>query len=285
MDIPKIIWFCWHQGWDEAPELIKVCYESWVAHNGDYQVLFVDKDNLDKYVRIDESILSNPNIQYPALSDIIRINLLKTHGGIWADATCYCMQPVDSYLHEYLPSGFFAYKHWRSDRHLASWFLMAERNNYLINRWCDAVNNYWTSNPQLKLCGKQDRVRRKFIGTVKAIASLNTQFWFSYPVRKTLEIYPYFYFHFMFTMIYNRDPEVRKIWDATPSISNLPGDVFRSHGYNNPISEELKEEIDQHRIPLYKLNRHVNIDEGDEASAMNYILGIHHNKIKNMLRI
>jgi mannosyltransferase OCH1-like enzyme len=32
-DIPKIIWFMWLQGFDNAPILVKKCYDLWVKYN------------------------------------------------------------------------------------------------------------------------------------------------------------------------------------------------------------------------------------------------------------
>ena len=33
-----------------------------------------------------------------AQSDVVRLNVLANHGGVWADATVACMQPLDLWL-------------------------------------------------------------------------------------------------------------------------------------------------------------------------------------------
>jgi hypothetical protein len=55
------------------------------------------------------------------------MELLRRHGGVWADATCYCLQPLAEWLPSKLaPAGFFAFDRPAPDRMLASWFLAAQ---------------------------------------------------------------------------------------------------------------------------------------------------------------
>jgi mannosyltransferase OCH1-like enzyme len=37
-----------------------------------------------------------PNMTIQAKSDMIRLHVLSTHGGVWADSTMLCLQPLDS---------------------------------------------------------------------------------------------------------------------------------------------------------------------------------------------
>jgi mannosyltransferase OCH1-like enzyme len=40
---------------------------------------------------------------------LARLCLLRTHGGVWVDATVFCRRPLDEWLPEHAASGFFAF--------------------------------------------------------------------------------------------------------------------------------------------------------------------------------
>src|SRR5262249_37436294 len=122
--IPKIIWMMWLQGFAKAPCLVQRCAVSWSTHNPDWKINHLDGDNLQEYVNVDEFVGRNrKTISIQALSNVIRINLLKQYGGLWVDATCFCCKPLDEWLGEYTASGFFAFPDPARDRLLSSWFL------------------------------------------------------------------------------------------------------------------------------------------------------------------
>jgi hypothetical protein len=81
-------------------------------------------------------------------SDIIRLSLLKNHGGVWADATMLCMQPLDSWVDEAVnASGMWMYhgSGAEMDRQNApaSWFIIAKKDSLIINKWKEACDEYW----------------------------------------------------------------------------------------------------------------------------------------------
>ena len=51
---------------------------------------------------IDYIYVQNKIISPQAKSDIIRLSLLKNYGGIWADSTLLCMQPLSFWFYEAL---------------------------------------------------------------------------------------------------------------------------------------------------------------------------------------
>lgn len=77
-------------------------------------------------------------------SDLVRLDLLARHGGVWGDATCYCAVPLDSWLPAATSSGFFAFRCGpRGDRHIASWFLAASPSNAIILSMYEMMLPYW----------------------------------------------------------------------------------------------------------------------------------------------
>lgn len=144
----KTIWLLWLQGWDNAPWLIKQVAESWEINNPDWKIEYVTLDNLSKYVQdIDYLYDQTKEIEPQHKSDIIRLSLLKNHGGVWADATMLCMQPLSSWVEEAVkPAGLWMYhgsgggmpKHGP-----AIWFIISEKDSLMINRWKSATDEYW----------------------------------------------------------------------------------------------------------------------------------------------
>lgn len=109
----KIIWQLWFQGENEAPEAIKVCFESVKKHMGkEYKVIILNEDNIKNYVdlpsfvyerALDKDFSSKP---ITIFSDLLRVVLLSTYGGVWMDASLYLSAPLDEKI---LNCEFFAY--------------------------------------------------------------------------------------------------------------------------------------------------------------------------------
>ena len=146
------IFILWLQGWENSKWLNKQVAESWKINNPEWKVHLIDLVNLKDYVTdIDYIYDQNKHISPQAKSDIIRLSLLKNHGGIWADATMLCMQPLDHWVYEAVESsGFWMYHgtggNMSKEVGPASWFIVSEKNNYLVNKWKEQCDEYWNIN-------------------------------------------------------------------------------------------------------------------------------------------
>lgn len=85
----KIIWQYWGQGiHSELPELTQVCFSSVDKNKGEYLVIRVDDNSLSDYVDLPDFVWQKKEDFGASLfSDIVRLCLLYTYGGIWIDAT------------------------------------------------------------------------------------------------------------------------------------------------------------------------------------------------------
>ena len=120
----KIIYIVWFQGFENAPDIIKKCVDSWKYYNPNYIINLIDNNNINNYIHLEDYIdMSKKDINYTALSDIIRIILLSKYGGLWVDATTFCNKPLDEWLHDYIKNGFFAFDKPSSDKLISSWFI------------------------------------------------------------------------------------------------------------------------------------------------------------------
>lgn len=151
--VPKKIWMFWLQGWGQATELSKLCLESWTKLNPTWEIIPITRDNISDYLDLDEItdyFYSKKPISCTV--DILNLNLLKKYGGIWIDSTVLCLKPLDLWLSDSMDTGFFAFKFdpippldeaSGKTRLLGTWFIAANKDNYLIEQWCEHYNQYW----------------------------------------------------------------------------------------------------------------------------------------------
>lgn len=97
-DDQDVIWVCWLQGMEQAPELVQTCFSRLCAVEK-HRVI----DNMLQYADIPSSVLTKwkaGSIPNPNFSDILRTVLLYQHGGLWIDATMLLAKPVPQYIWE-----------------------------------------------------------------------------------------------------------------------------------------------------------------------------------------
>ena len=176
--LPKILWLYWHQGEDQAPKLVAQCLQTWRDLNPNWDVRVLDGATVREHVCVDD-LPSNISLQ--ALSDVIRLRLLRRYGGVWVDATAYCVRPLNDWLPPLMTSGFFAFTLPASDRLIGSWFLAACEDSPLIESWESAASRYW-------------HVRRRTDA--------------------------YYWVHYLFEFVTFQNPIADCIWSATPSVDS-----------------------------------------------------------------
>ncbi|WP_349370902.1 capsular polysaccharide synthesis protein [Salinarimonas sp.] len=169
----KTVWLLWLQGWDTAPWLVRQVAESWKINNPGWNIEFLSEGNLGRYVNdIDYIHSDDKDISPQAKSDIIRLSLLKNHGGVWADATLLCMQPLEPWVEEAAkPAGLWMYHGsgggMRPTQGPASWFIVSHKNGLMIEKWKTACDSYWRSNDSVKNYFWLDALFRKLFESDK----------------------------------------------------------------------------------------------------------------------
>lgn len=230
----KSIFILWFQGFDNAPDLVHRCVSSWKYYNPDWNINLLDNSNLSKYIQIYDHISDISNINNTALSDVVRVLLLKKYGGLWVDATTFCNKPLNDWLTEYIHEGFFAFEKPAPDRLLASWFLYADKDNYIIDKWLIEVINY-------------------------------------YKIYDTPQTYCWL--HYLFGDLYSSDTTFKEIWDKVPKLSaNGQGPHYiLEHGFFNDITNDIKTTIDSKITPLYKCIYKMTFPEYNESKILYYL--------------
>jgi len=269
--LPRTIWILWLQGFAAAPPLVQKCLESWKRHHPAWNVVELDYASLGTSLNLPAIIdVGRPDLTPQALSDIVRINLLAKHGGVWVDATCFCCRPLDTWIDDCMGAGFFAFEKPGPDRLLSSWFLASEPGCHLTLKYRDAVNAYWADHrfaaPPSKPAARAPRapgdiveqtgVRAKAARHLRRLLSRNvflTRLWFSPLVSKGLGLCPYFWFHYLLAEVTRKDRLSRSIWDGRHRYSAHIPHRLQVAGLFEPVSDTLKSVIDRQEDPLYKL--------------------------------
>lgn len=152
----NIIWMCWWQGIDNAPLIIRKCYESVLKHTKGYRVILITNENYKDYVTFPNWLLEKYNKGYLSkthLSDVLRFELLAKYGGIWLDSTFFCSSDsiVDlfklpfwsikrpDYLHCSIASGYFANYS----------FGCSSENKWIFRLIADLILFYWKKNDMI----------------------------------------------------------------------------------------------------------------------------------------
>ena len=237
MIVRKILWTLWLQGWENAPPLVKTCLDSWRVHHPTWTIVELSLDNLAIWLELDELLPDGKWRKLPpaALSDIIRTELLATYGGVWVDSTLYCTRPLDEWLPNNMPNGFFAFASPGPDRMLASWFLATTPDHYLIQEWRRRVRAYWFT--------------REEAGA-------------------------YFWLHYLFGDAYGEDSEFRRLWDAVPKITADGAHFFYpcEERLEAPVKVKDLFAIERCTSPVFKLSHKISSEPAPPGSVMAYLL-------------
>lgn len=97
----KIIWQYWAQGFDgELPQVVRCCLDSVDRFKGDYEVVRLSDETIPQYVDIPEYIWAKRGhgFSITAFSNILRLALLDTYGGVWLDTTVLLTREIPDYL-------------------------------------------------------------------------------------------------------------------------------------------------------------------------------------------
>ena len=144
------IWTIWLQGMDQAPEVVKKCYESMKRNMPDKEIVVITDDNFKDYVQFPDYIMEKYEkgiISKVHFSDLLRIELLSKYGGTWLDGTVYCSGPIEQ---EYmLDSDLFLFQNLKpgADGHcslVSSWLMTASSNNKIILLTRALLHRYWS---------------------------------------------------------------------------------------------------------------------------------------------
>jgi hypothetical protein len=154
-EVSNKVWFNWFQGLENAPEIVKVCYASVQKNLPDKEIVLLTDENISDFVEFPEFILEKRKrglISNAHFSDLLRLELLITHGGTWIDSTV--LLTSDKLPSAFFESDLFFFQKLKpgKDGHalrMSSWFINAKKGNATLKRVQECLYKYWAKNDKL----------------------------------------------------------------------------------------------------------------------------------------
>ena len=228
--LPRTVWMYWHD-WAEAPEIAHQSVLSWRLRNPGWTVRTLDRDSVRALIAPDVLHKINTlDIRVQHRSDLIRMELLGRHGGVWADATSFCSWPLDDWLPGYMQEGFFAFSRGSAtpERPVANWFLAGVPGSALLQQLRQRIWQYWQ--------GRQ-------------------------------EADSYFWFHGLFAGLLATDTDFRDRWNRIPVLSCMHPFHFgpKAGRLAEPPTAAARRLLAHPPGPVYKLTHRLPVPWGPDS--------------------
>lgn len=143
----RTAWICWLQGMDAAPTVVKQCYASINKWLQGWDIVLITAENYADYAALPDFIIDKWKsgvIGNAHFSDILRLQLLIEHGGLWLDATTMLTGVMPDYI---LQSDLFVFHNgWMDEEmiNVANWFIYSKvSSNPLLIQSRDLLIEYW----------------------------------------------------------------------------------------------------------------------------------------------
>ena len=143
----NIIWFCWLQGLDNWPDIVKCSYNSIKMTAKEKEIIVICYDNIEDYITLPPYIWDLHKkgvIPKHSFAVLVRLELLIKYGGTWIDSTCLCTSELPS---EIMDSDLFMFQTVEKDQTniigISNWFISACSNNEALLILRDILYQYW----------------------------------------------------------------------------------------------------------------------------------------------
>ena len=146
----SIVWFCWLQGIDQAPQIVKACYRSLENNLVGREIRVITAENWREYVDLPDYVVGRwekKQIPSALFSDLLRLQLLVKYGGTWIDSTVLCTGT--EHAKEFLDTDLFMFQYTPPEKYPASfdgisnWFITSCTNNEILLVLRDMLFAYW----------------------------------------------------------------------------------------------------------------------------------------------
>ena len=151
----RVIWQVWLQGWENAPDIVKAIQEYNSAVLPGFTFNRLSLEDALGLVEISPRVLEHFNsgrISPAGFTDLLRLKLIATYGGVWADATVLLAANFDDFSQNHKSFMLqWNYEITRAKRWhftLNSWLFAAERQDAFVRLWGDALEEMWKKSGQ-----------------------------------------------------------------------------------------------------------------------------------------
>jgi len=149
--IPKIIWQTYEIPFDELPQYVKNCAQTWKDNNPSWEYRYMDSKQRDAFVLEQfgkEWHHIFINLPYGVLkADIWRHMVLYIYGGVYSDLDTICQEPIEFWLKEDMNTTYFVDYDYK---YLCQFVLSSSANNIIYKKILDLIKNKLTNKELIK---------------------------------------------------------------------------------------------------------------------------------------
>lgn len=151
------IWIMWWQGYNSAPKLVKKNIDIMTALFGKEKIQVITQENYKQFVDISPNIikrLESGQFGITGFSDVVRHNLLATHGGVWVDSTVVASELMQNFIEKRKYQNFLTLNEGHDNYHYISkakwttWF-MGGKKGYPLFQYISKFYDLYFENHQI----------------------------------------------------------------------------------------------------------------------------------------
>ena len=267
------IFLYWHQGWDNAPNLVQRCAESWIRHhrNTEWEVHLLHRGNIESWLspgdpedwasllRFEKRMANGENVGgLNNFANLLRLALLDRHGGIWTDATTLCFKPLDEWLPDACSIGMP--RSLAQSRRTETWFIDNRCKDPVLTRWKHRYRNlYFSEGNRITYLDNWGIQRYKpaywMVNLSMRNKSWAMRIWNGRMALKHLKVRPYFATNHMLEYVLRHEIPAERIPYLHHLILPLDAElIWEIHiaDWSQPITSFMRKRLET--APLIKLN-------------------------------
>lgn len=140
----EYVFSIWLQGEEQAPKIVKSCWNS-IRRHSDKELVVLDAKGIRSWIELPPDIWrkwDTGQMKACHFSDLCRVELLWKYGGYWMDATNYMCHPMPEFI---VRQPFFLYVGDDAgySPFVQNCFIRAYAHHPIVGAWKQAIHAYW----------------------------------------------------------------------------------------------------------------------------------------------
>lgn len=240
----SVIWQYWNDDlpFEQLPAVVQRGFQSVDKYKGDFEVIRLNNNNVSEYLELPSYVWNGSGeskFSVVFFSDLLRLALLHTYGGVWLDATVLLSKPINE---EYMKLDHFVFQRDADEPNKTFW--LGPHSTY----WS------WGSGYRVKMLNSIIFAKKES-ALIQTMLSLMLHYW------KTQEkIINYFFFQILYDELINgkyREMKPPIESDVSPHILLV---LACNKSYNISI-EELFQNVGMHKLTYIDSEKIARLDK------------------------
>lgn len=158
----KTIWTFWENNETHDNFIINKCIKTWYDFNKDWNIIILNNNNLEKYIKNIPNKLNNYSIQNR--SDFYRIYILYYYGGVWLDTSIFFNISIDYFIKDNENKCILFKEKFNTDEHVyCAWMIISlYKNNLFLKNCLDELLDYFY-NPKKFLINTESKYNKSYL--------------------------------------------------------------------------------------------------------------------------